>query len=234
MPDPSRKRRQPTRLLSRPMVGVVDRWPTSLAPSLAPGGLAACLGVHRPPVPRAGQTARPGNRKGRTMTEANVSFAGNLTDQPELRHTEGGIAGPCSGWQCRVGGSRRRRSSPWSCGATRPSMWPSRWAASAVAHRAGRDAPSPIGARRRGDGGDIVVRGETGDQTRSGIEKRRPRAAANVTAMDITIHASFLPHDDPSAAGQAHSYTSFIACGRSSNGRSEHEANAQEEAMPKR
>jgi single-strand DNA-binding protein len=26
------------------------------------------------------------------MTEAAVSFAGNLTDQPELRHTEGGIA----------------------------------------------------------------------------------------------------------------------------------------------
>ena len=25
------------------------------------------------------------------MTEASVSFAGNLTDQPELRHTEGGI-----------------------------------------------------------------------------------------------------------------------------------------------
>jgi single-stranded DNA-binding protein len=38
------------------------------------------------------------------MTEASVSFAGNLTDDPELRHTEGGIA--------RVGGSRRRRSSP--------------------------------------------------------------------------------------------------------------------------
>jgi hypothetical protein len=51
--------------------------------------------------------------------------------------------------------------------------------------------------------------------------------------MDITMHASFLPHDDPSAAGQAHSYT-FIARERSSNGRSEHEANAQEEAMPKR
>jgi hypothetical protein len=94
-----------------------------------------------------------------------------------------------------------------------------------------RRLSAPGGA---GDGGDIVVRGETGDQTRSGIEKRRPRAAANVTAMDITIHASFLPHDDPSAAGQAHSYTSFIACGRSWNGRSEHEANAQEEAMPKR
>ena len=26
------------------------------------------------------------------MTEASVSFAGNLTDQPELRHTEAGIA----------------------------------------------------------------------------------------------------------------------------------------------
>jgi single-strand DNA-binding protein len=26
------------------------------------------------------------------MTEANVSFAGNLTDNPELRHTESGIA----------------------------------------------------------------------------------------------------------------------------------------------
>jgi single-strand DNA-binding protein len=25
------------------------------------------------------------------MTEASVSFAGNLTDQPEVRHTEGGI-----------------------------------------------------------------------------------------------------------------------------------------------
>ena len=26
------------------------------------------------------------------MTEAAVSFAGNLTDDPEVRHTEGGIA----------------------------------------------------------------------------------------------------------------------------------------------
>jgi Single-strand binding protein family len=26
------------------------------------------------------------------MTEASVSFAGNLTDDPEVRHTEGGIA----------------------------------------------------------------------------------------------------------------------------------------------
>jgi single-stranded DNA-binding protein len=26
------------------------------------------------------------------MTEAGVSFAGNLTDEPEVRHNEGGIA----------------------------------------------------------------------------------------------------------------------------------------------
>jgi hypothetical protein len=31
-----------------------------------PQGLLACLGVHRSPGPRAGQPARPGNRKGRT------------------------------------------------------------------------------------------------------------------------------------------------------------------------
>jgi single-stranded DNA-binding protein len=47
------------------------------------------------------------------MTEAAVSFAGNLTDDPELRHTDGGIA------RARfrvavspVAGSRSRRSSP--------------------------------------------------------------------------------------------------------------------------
>ena len=32
------------------------------------------------------------------MTDARVSFADNLTDDPELRHTESGIAGPCSQW----------------------------------------------------------------------------------------------------------------------------------------
>src|ERR671911_281923 len=41
-----------------------------------------------------GQGSPPGQaiQEGRTMTEAAVSFAGNLTDDPELRHTEGGIA----------------------------------------------------------------------------------------------------------------------------------------------
>jgi single-strand DNA-binding protein len=41
-----------------------------------------------------GQGRPPGQaiQEGKTMTEASVSFAGNLTDDPELRHTESGIA----------------------------------------------------------------------------------------------------------------------------------------------
>jgi single-strand DNA-binding protein len=42
------------------------------------------------------------------MTEANVSFAGNLTDQPELRHTDGGIARA----MFRVAVSGRREQEP--------------------------------------------------------------------------------------------------------------------------
>ena len=42
------------------------------------------------------------------MTEANVSFAGNLTDQPELRHTESGIARA----MLRVAVSGRREQEP--------------------------------------------------------------------------------------------------------------------------
>ena len=42
------------------------------------------------------------------MTEAAVSFAGNLTDQPELRHTEGGIARATF----RVAVSGRREQEP--------------------------------------------------------------------------------------------------------------------------
>jgi Single-strand binding protein family len=34
---------------------------------------------------------------------------------------ESGIARPCSGWPSPAGGTRRRRSSPWSSGGTRPS-----------------------------------------------------------------------------------------------------------------
>jgi single-strand DNA-binding protein len=42
------------------------------------------------------------------MTEASVSFAGNLTDQPELRHTEGGVARAIF----RVAVSGRREQEP--------------------------------------------------------------------------------------------------------------------------
>jgi single-strand DNA-binding protein len=45
------------------------------------------------------------------MTEAAVSFAGNLTDQPELRHTEAGIARA----MFRVAGSGRREQGPSFC-----------------------------------------------------------------------------------------------------------------------
>src|ERR687890_790182 len=68
-------------------------------------------------------------------------------------------------------------------------------------HRAGRRAaqrlPAPGGAR---DGGDAVLRGETGDQTDQESRSAGPRAAPIITAMDITIHASFLPHNDPDAS----------------------------------
>ena len=42
------------------------------------------------------------------MTEASVSFAGNLTDDPELRHTEGGIVRA----MFRVAVSGRREQEP--------------------------------------------------------------------------------------------------------------------------
>jgi single-strand DNA-binding protein len=42
------------------------------------------------------------------MTEASVSFAGNLTDQPEIRHTEAGIARA----MFRVAVSGRREQEP--------------------------------------------------------------------------------------------------------------------------
>ena len=44
------------------------------------------------------------------------------------------------------------------------------------------------------------LRGETGDQTDQESRSAGPRAAASMTAMHITIHASFLPDDDPDAS----------------------------------
>jgi hypothetical protein len=58
------------------------------------------------------------------MTEASGSFAGNLTDQPEVRHAGAGIAR--ASFRVAVPGRRtaRRRSSPWWPGATGPSTPP--------------------------------------------------------------------------------------------------------------
>ena len=57
--------------------------------------------------------------------------------------------------------------------------------------------PAPRGAR---GGGDAAVRRETGDQTDQESRSAAHRAATSVTGMDITIHASFLPQNDPDAA----------------------------------
>jgi AraC-like DNA-binding protein len=52
----------------------------------------------------------------------------------------------------------------------------------------------------RGGLGVTAVRGETDHQTDQDSRSADPRAAPSVTAMDITIHTSVLPHDDPDAS----------------------------------
>jgi hypothetical protein len=59
----------------------------------------------------------------------------------------------------------------------------------------------PAAAQHLRDGGDAVVRGETGDQTDQESRSAGHRAAPSMTSMDITIHATFPPHDDPDASG---------------------------------
>jgi catechol 2,3-dioxygenase-like lactoylglutathione lyase family enzyme len=61
----------------------------------------------------------------------------------------------------------------------------------------------PVGQRigaTRATAGMPAMRGETGDQTCQESRSAGQRAAASVRAMDITIHASVLPHDDPDAS----------------------------------
>ena len=94
MPDPQPQAlHQPTRHLSRPhgrrlIQSGRLRWLHRLPPAVSRHATAST----GPRFHEDGQTARPGIQEGCTMTEPSVSFAGNLTDQPELRHTEGGIA----------------------------------------------------------------------------------------------------------------------------------------------
>jgi len=44
------------------------------------------------------------------------------------------------------------------------------------------------------------VRGQTGNQTDQESRSARHLVAPSMTAMDITIHSTFLPHDDPEAS----------------------------------
>src|SRR5215207_7485878 len=84
---------QPTRHPSRPQPATASR--TGRVRWLHRLPLVALRHATVPTVPRfQGQGRPPGQAtgRGRTMTEASVSFAGNLTDDPELRHTESGIA----------------------------------------------------------------------------------------------------------------------------------------------
>ena len=61
-------------------------------------------------------------------------------------------------------------------------------------------SPTRTGSRGRPQGaGDVVCR-ETGDQTGQESRSAGHGATTSVKAMDITIHASSLPHDDPDAS----------------------------------
>ena len=44
------------------------------------------------------------------------------------------------------------------------------------------------------------MRGETGDETGQESRSIGPGATVRMIAMDITIHQTFLPHDDPDAS----------------------------------
>jgi len=66
-----------------------------------------------------------------------------------------------------------------------------------VGRYAAQHLPAPGGTR---NGGNSVVCGETGDPTDQESRSAGRRAALSVTAMDITIHTSSLPHTDPEAS----------------------------------
>src|SRR6478609_9627224 len=65
-------------------------------------------------------------------------------------------------------------------------------------HRVGRRSTEHLsGPDSCREGGVAVVRGETSDQTDQESRSTRRRPAPSVIGMDITIHSSFLPHDEP-------------------------------------
>jgi hypothetical protein len=144
-----------------------------------------------------GWVDRPARQeKGRTMTEASVSFAGNVTDDPEVRYTESAIARAISGSLWQPGGSTRRRSSPWSSGATRPSRrlrrcprpaaWRS-WAGSSSG--AGRGSPGATNNRSRAQSARLggVAR------TSPGSPRARNGAAHSCVGTLVPVQLGFAP-----------------------------------------
>jgi single-strand DNA-binding protein len=94
--------------------------PSTLGNLIQPGRLRSLSGLplaayrhaKASTVPRfPGQGNPPGqaSQEGSTMPEASVSFAGNLTDQPEVRYTDGGIARATM--RVAVSGRREQESS---------------------------------------------------------------------------------------------------------------------------
>jgi len=66
-----------------------------------------------------------------------------------------------------------------------------------VGRRAAQHLPAPGLSR---GGGDAAVRRKTGDQTGQESRSAGHGTANSLKAMDITIHASFLPHHHPDAS----------------------------------
>ena len=60
--------------------------------------------------------------------------------------------------------------------------------------------PSAYRSQAAGATAGMGLRGQAGDQTGQESRSAGHRPAASLTGMGITIHASFLPHDDPDAS----------------------------------
>src|SRR5262249_61486733 len=86
-------------------------------------------------------------------------------------------------------------SAPWpnTTRQSTPRGWPSASSTFATTSK----SPANRGA---GGGADALVRDEAGGQADQESRSVGSRAAVSVTAMDLTIHIAFLPHDDPDAA----------------------------------
>ena len=68
-------------------------------------------------------------------------------------------------------------------------------------HRAGRCVAQRLSAPGRGrDRRDAAMRREAGDETGQESRSADPRVTRSVSAMDITIHQTMLPHDNPDAS----------------------------------